>query len=267
VSDGLSLHLIDAFADGPFTGNPAAVVFLDHGRPDRWMQQLAMEMNQAETAFLLPRADVFSLLWMTPMSEVDLCGHATLASAHYLWSEGVLGPDGTARFHTRSGLLTARRTDGGWIAMDFPAIRSRAVPPPDDITMALGVTPREVLQGDYDLLCVVDRAGVVRGLSPDLAAIAKWDVRGVIVTAPADQGGIDFLSRFFAPALGVPEDPVTGSAHCALAVYWAERLGRNELAGYQASRRGGMVRCVVQGERVVLSGKAVTVVRGIVTAT
>ncbi len=265
MSDGLSLHLIDAFADGPFTGNPAAVVLLDHERPDAWMQQLAMEMNQAETAFLLPRDDGFSLRWMTPVAEVDLCGHATLASAHYLWSEGILGPDEAARFHTRSGLLRARRMDGGWITMDFPAIRSTAVPPPDDVTRALGVTPSEVLQGDYDLLCVVDRAAAVRSLTPDLAAITKWDVRGVIVTAPGDQGGFDFVSRFFAPALGVPEDPVTGSAHCALAVYWSEELGRNELVGYQASRRGGVVRCVVEGDRVLLSGKATTVVRGMVS--
>ena len=184
MSGGLSLHLIDAFAEAQFTGNPAAVVFLDHERPDAWMQQLAMEMNQAETAFLLPRPDGFALRWMTPVAEVDLCGHATLASAHYLWSEGVLGPDEAARFHTRSGLLTARRTDGGWIGMDFPAIRSRAVPPPDDVTRALGVTPGEVLQGDFDLLCVVDSAATVRALTPDLAAVAKWDVRGVIVTAP-----------------------------------------------------------------------------------
>ncbi len=264
MSSGLSLHLIDAFAEGPFTGNPAAVVFLDRERPDRWMQQLAMEMNQAETAFLLPRPDGFALRWMTPLAEVDLCGHATLASAHYLWSEGVLGPDVPARFHTRSGLLTARRTEGGWISMDFPAIRSRAVPPPDDVTRALGVTPGEVLQGDFDLLCVVDSAATVRALTPDLTAVAKWDVRGVIVTAPGDRAGVDFESRCFFPALGVPEDPVTGSAHCALAVYWAERLGRNALVGFQASRRGGMVRCAVQGDRVVLSGKAVTVLRGIV---
>lgn len=258
----LPLHLIDAFADGPFTGNPAAVVLLDAARPEAWMQRVAMEMNQAETAFLLRQEDGFSLRWFTPNKEVDLCGHATLASAHYLWEEQQLATDATARFHTRSGWLAARRDADQWITLDFPAIASRPAAPPANLAAALGVQPREVLRGDNDLLCVVADAAAVRQLTPDLAAIAEWDVRGVLVTAPGDEGGIDFVSRCFFPAYGVPEDPVTGSAHCALASYWAGVLGRDVMVGHQASARGGLVRCRVLGDRVELTGRAVTTVAG-----
>lgn len=257
------LHLIDAFAEGPFTGNPAGVALLDGSPPsDAWCQAVAMEMNQAETAFLTRRPDGFGLRWFTPVAEVDLCGHATLAAAHFLWDTGALAGDTSARFHSRSGLLTATRDREGWITMDFPAIRSLPVEAPGTVALALGVTPRQILRGEYDLLCVVDHAELVRTLTPDLNAIASWEVRGVIVTAPGDRDGIDMVSRCFFPALGVPEDPVTGSAHCALAPYWSGVLGRDTLVGEQASRRGGQVRCRVMEDRVLLGGRAITTVRG-----
>jgi PhzF family phenazine biosynthesis protein len=258
-----ALHLIDAFADGPFTGNPAGVVLLDDPLPpDAWCQAVAMEMNQAETAFLTRRPEGFGLRWFTPLAEVELCGHATLAAAHFLWDTGVLAPGAAARFHTLSGELTAARDADGWITLDFPAIRSTEEDAPPTVAAALGVPLQAVLRGAYDLLCVVEDAALVRALAPDLAAIAHWDVRGVIATAPGDRSQADFVSRCFFPALGVPEDPVTGSAHCALAPYWAARLGRDVLVGEQASRRGGHVRCEVVGDRVRLAGRATTTLRG-----
>ena len=256
------MRLIDAFADGPFTGNPAAVTLLDAPRPDAWMQQVAMEMNQAETAFLLRQDGGFSLRWFTPTAEVDLCGHATLASAHFLWEGGHLTNSELARFHTKSGLLTARRTADGWITIDLPAIESHTTHAPQDLVAALGTAPRQVLRGNFDLLCVLKDAATVRTLKPDLAAISRWDTRGVLVTAEGDKEGIDFVSRCFFPALGVPEDPVTGSAHCALAMHWRGVLGLEDMVGYQASARGGTVRCSVVGDRVELTGRAVTTLTG-----
>ena len=256
------LHLIDAFAAGPFTGNPAGIVLLTHPGEERWMQQLAMELNQAETAFIVPQQDGFNLRWFTPVAEVDLCGHATLAAAHCLWEGGHLALASEARFHTRSGLLTAQRDAEGWITIDLPAIHSIPVVAPTTLSVALGATPHTVLRGDFDLLCVVDRAEVVRALTPDFRMLAALDARGVLVTAPGDAAGIDFVSRCFFPGLGVPEDPVTGSAHCALAPYWRGVLGRDALTAWQASRRGGMVRCIVAGTRVRLTGRAVTTLRG-----
>ena len=262
----IGLHLIDAFADEPFRGNPAGVVLLADEGPDRWMQQVAQEMNQAETAFLKLTQDGFALRWFTPEAEVDLCGHATLACAHYLWSEGLLAATDVARFHTRSGLLTARRDGDGWITLDFPAIASSDMTPPSDIVEVLGIAPTRVLRGAYDILCVTDSAATVRALAPNLYALARWDARGVIVTAPGDSANIDFVSRCFYPALGIPEDPVTGSAHCQLAPLWAARTGRETLIGEQASRRGGLVRCRVEGDRVLLAGKAVTTLTGMLLA-
>lgn len=261
-----ALHLIDAFADGPFTGNPAGVTLLEAPRPDAWCQAVAMEMNQAETAFLTRAEDGFGLRWFTPVAEVALCGHATLAAAHFLWETDVLAPTAEARFHTRSGLLTARRDAQGWITLDFPAIASVREEAPRTVAAALGVRPTAVLRGDYDLLCVLEDAATVRALAPDLLAISTWDVRGVIVTAPGDRAGVDIVSRCFFPALGVPEDPVTGSAHCAIAPYWSGILGRTALVGEQASRRGGQIRCDVAGDRVHLGGKAVTTLRGTLAA-
>jgi PhzF family phenazine biosynthesis protein len=258
-----TLHLIDAFADGPFTGNPAGVTLLDGTPPpDSWCQAVAMEMNQAETAFLTRRGDGFGLRWFTPVAEVELCGHATLAAAHFLWDTGALAPEAVARFHTLSGVLTAVRDAEGWITLDFPAIPSTAEDAPPTVAAALGAPVQAVLRGAYDLLCVLEDAAAVRALTPDLGAIGHWDVRGVIATAPSDRAGVDFVSRCFFPALGVPEDPVTGSAHCALAPYWAAVFGRDILVGEQASRRGGQVRCEAAGDRVRLAGRAITTLRG-----
>lgn len=262
----IALHLVDAFADEAFTGNPAAVVLLPEARSAEWMQRWAMEMNQAETAFLVRQGEEFALRWFTPVAEVDLCGHATIASAHFLWDEGHLDRRVAARFHTRSGLLAATRDHDGWIALDLPAITSAPTVPPPDLAEILGATPSETLAGDFDLLCRFDDAAVVRALAPDLARLAQIDARGVLVTALGDRPGVDFVSRCFFPAIGIPEDPVTGSAHCALAMYWRDALGKNELAGWQASRRGGMVRCAVRGDRVVLSGRAVTTLRATMAA-
>ena len=252
---------VDAFTDRPFGGNPAAVCVLPAARDAGWMQLVAREMNLAETAFLVARADGYELRWFTPGVEVDLCGHATLASAHVLWEEGHLPADQTARFHTRSGLLTASRRDG-LIWLDFPRTPPVAAEPPDGLADMLGAAPRWVGRSPFDWLVELDRDATVRGLDPALSRIARLEARGVIVTARADDGRHDFVSRFFAPRAGVPEDPVTGSAHCALAPFWAERLGRTELAGYQASARGGTVMTRLVGDRVLLGGSAVTVARG-----
>lgn len=261
-----TLHLIDAFADGPFTGNPAAVMLLADQLSDQWMQSVAMEMNQAETAFLRLIDDGFSLRWFTPRREVDLCGHATLASAHFLWTEELLSRQDVARFHTRSGLLTAAAGDDDGITLDFPAIVSSPVAPPANLEAVLGANPGSVLQGDFDLLCVLENANDVRRLTPDLAAIANWNVRGLIVTARGDMPGLDFVSRCFFPAFGIPEDPVTGSAHCALAPYWHGVTGRETLVGRQLSARGGTVHCQLHDGRVRLTGKAVTTLTGVFAA-
>lgn len=257
----LALWQIDAFTDRPFHGNPAAVCLLEEEKPDAWLQAVAAEMNLAETAFLLRGDDGFDLRWFTPTVEVDLCGHATLASAHFLWQDGHLKPGAEARFHTRSGLLTARQRDG-WITLDFPATPATPAYPPHGLEDALGVVPVNVGRSVYDLLVEVADEQTVRALEPDLAAIARLPVRGVIVTARATMAGVDFVSRWFGPASGVPEDPVTGSAHCALGPWWAPHLGRDDLVGYQCSSRGGTVRLELRGDRVRLAGQAVTVLRG-----
>ncbi len=259
----LPLLTVDAFTAVPFTGNPAAVCLLGGPADPRWMQNVAAEMNLAETAFLHGTDDGFALRWFTPTVEMDLCGHATLASAHALWEEDRLAPATAARFHTKSGLLTARRAaEPGWIELDFPATPAEPAPLPPALIAALGVTPRAVARSRFDYLVEVESAEAVRRLTPDLAALTRVGPRGVIVTSRADTDGHDFVSRFFAPAAGVPEDPVTGSAHCALAPWWAAKLGKTALTGFQASARGGVVRVRVAGDRVVLAGQAVTVLRG-----
>jgi PhzF family phenazine biosynthesis protein len=258
------ITVVDAFADRPFSGNPAGVCVLSEPAPDEWMRLVAREMNLAETAFLVPQADGFSLRWFTPAVEVDLCGHATLASAHVLWQQGFLPPGAIARFHTRSGLLLAR-PKGDLIELDFPARAATEVAPPDSLLGALGITrPRWIGKNAYDYMVEVEREQEVVGLAPDLGTLAKLPVRGVIVTSVADRGRpYDFVSRFFAPAVGVPEDPVTGSAHCALAPYWRPRIGRDAMTGFQASVRGGIVHTTVSGDRVMLAGRAVTMLRGV----
>jgi PhzF family phenazine biosynthesis protein len=245
----------------PFSGNPAAVCVLS-GTPDEmWMRNVAREMNLSETAFLVRREDGFGLRWFTPAAEVDLCGHATLASAHVLWAEKHLPPGAEARFHTRSGLLIARQRDG-WIELDFPATLASPAEPPAGLLEALGVAAVRVSRSRFDYLIEVASEDVVRGVSPDFTALRRLEARGIIVTAPSATGDCDFVSRFFAPAVGVDEDPVTGSAHCALTPYWSERLGKTEMTARQLSARGGYLRVRLSGSRVLLQGKAVTVMTG-----
>lgn len=258
---GIPIVQVDAFTAEPFAGNPAAVCLLPAPRDDQWMQHVAREMNLSETAFLTRQEDGFNLRWFTPAVEVDLCGHATLASAHVLWEEGYLQPDAVARFHTRSGLLTAERR-GNLIELDFPATPEEPAATPAGLAEALGVTPQYVGKNRFDYLVQVASEEIVRGMQPDFTPLRKLPVRGIIVTSQASSPDYDFVSRFFAPAAGVDEDPVTGSAHCCLGPFWAQRLGKQELVGYQASARGGVVRVRLEGGRVRLGGQAVTVLRG-----
>src|SRR5215218_2320975 len=255
---------VDAFSDRPFAGNPAAVCVMDAARDDAWMRNVGMEMNLSETAFLHPEDGGWRLRWFTPTVEVALCGHATLASAHVLWETGALPADGEARFHTQSGLLTCRR-DGEWIWMDFPAKPERPAGDIPGLAEALGADHVYVGRSQFDVIVEVASEDVVTSLAPDITALRRVEARGVIVTAKSSRAGIDFVSRFFAPNAGVDEDPVTGSAHCVLAPYWAAKLGRDALTGYQASRRGGTVRVRAAGDRVHLGGRAVTVMRGELT--
>jgi PhzF family phenazine biosynthesis protein len=316
--------VVDAFTNEPFRGNPAGVVLLEKPRPDDWMQSFAAEMKHAETAFLVPEEGGFHLRWFTPVAEVDLCGHATLASAHALWETGTLEAGHEARFRTRSGLLTARQVRGG-IEMDFPALPPRPVEDCDSeggtglvgavvnkalsgavceaIFRGLGARGRYVGWNGSDYLVELDSEEAVRALKPDFATLGSIGTRGVIATAvaantggsaPANSGepatakgggsatakgggssapngggsstpnggGYDFISRFFAPAFGIDEDPVTGSAHCALGPYWGAKLGKDEIVGYQASPRGGTIAIKLRGDRVALVGRAVTILRG-----
>ncbi|OGW33058.1 MAG: oxidoreductase [Nitrospirae bacterium GWC2_56_14] len=252
---------VDAFTDRAFAGNPAAVCLLDGPRDERWMQNVAREMNLSETAFLSLRSDGYDLRWFTPTAGVDLCGHATLASAHVLWEEEILDKQETARFHTRSGLLSATRKDG-WIEMDFPAEAQKPALAPPALTRALGATPVYIGKNRFDYLVELESEAVLRSLRPDLGLLKTLPARGVIVTSPSDSKDYDFVSRFFAPAVGIDEDPVTGSAHCCLGPYWQKRLKKDNFTAYQASARGGLVRVTVQGDRVLLGGQAVTVLRG-----
>jgi PhzF family phenazine biosynthesis protein len=258
--------VVDAFTETLFRGNPAAVCLLEAFRDDRWMQNVAREMNLSETAFLLRRNDGLSLRWFTPETEVELCGHATLASAHVLWEEGLLPHSEPARFHTRSGLLTARRQDG-WIEMDFPAEPQQQAIAPRELTAALGVIPVHAGKNRLDdWLVEIESETALRALTPDFTLLRSVPMRGVMVTARSLSKGYDFVSRFFAPRIGINEDPVTGSAHCCLGPYWQKRLGRYSFYAEQASPRGGTVHVRVSGDRVILSGKAVTAMRGALLA-
>lgn len=259
----LAFTQIDAFADGPFTGNPAAVFVLSGFPEDDFMQAIAREMNLSETAFLTREAEAaYRLRWFTPNTEVDLCGHATLASAHALFESGqIAGSEAT--FETRSGTLHVQRNEDGSMTMDFPVEEPVERPLPLDLETLLGAPIAWYGENRMDAFVRLSDAGWVRSLDPDLNALARLPVRGLIVTAAEDQPGHhDFISRFFAPQSGVPEDPVTGSAHCALAPYWHGQLGDGPLVGYQASARGGRVRVHQRDDRVMLTGTAVTVVRG-----
>jgi PhzF family phenazine biosynthesis protein len=253
---------VDAFTNRPFAGNPAAVCVLREAPPDQWMRDVAREMNLSETAYLVPQGDGYNLRWFTPVVEVDLCGHATVASAHVLWTDGHLGEGQQARFHTRSGLLTADRR-GDWIELDFPAKIAAPCDPPPELLPALGVLQAKFTgKNAFDYFVEVDSEATLRALSPDHSTLRKLPVRGVIVTARSSAPEFDFVSRFFAPGSGIDEDPVTGSAHTALAPYWAGVLGKAEMVGYQASARGGVVKVRVVGDRVKLGGQAVTVMTG-----
>jgi PhzF family phenazine biosynthesis protein len=259
----IPISVIDAFTAEPFAGNPAAVCLLPEPADPDWMQDVAREMNLSETAFLVRGRDIFGLRWFTPTREVDLCGHATLASAHLLWLDGHLAPGDDARFDTLSGRLTCRRGEDGWIAMDFPAEPAEPAEPPGGLLAALGLPgARWVGRNRLDYLVELGDDEGVLALAPDFRALARLDARGVIVTARAVSPDHDFVSRYFAPAFGVDEDPVTGSAHCCLGPYWAARLGKDELTGHQVSARGGVVRVAPRGGRVTLRGQAVRVLKG-----
>ncbi|MFL0649232.1 PhzF family phenazine biosynthesis protein [Cylindrospermopsis raciborskii UAM/DH-BiRr] len=252
---------VDAFTNKPFQGNPAAVCVLTNSESDKWMQQVAQEMNLSETAFLLPENDGFNLRWFTPTTEVPLCGHATLASAHVLWSEGYLSPEQTARFYTKSGLLIAKKQDD-WIELDFPVNHSQIVEPLPLLNEVLGVGYKSVSLNSLGYLVELASPQLVRQIQPDLQQMRLLPVRNVIVTSTGDLE-YDFVSRFFAPGFGIDEDPVTGAAHCCLAPFWRHKLQKDSFLAYQASQRGGIVKVTYSGgNRVFLSGQAITIIRG-----
>lgn len=257
----IEIFQVDAFTDQPFSGNPAAVCLLTEPKDDAWMQAVALEMNLSETAFLLEQANGYVLRWFTPTVEVDLCGHATLASAHVLWTEGRAATDEELHFHTRSGTLKASRSVG-LIELDFPAEPAKPVTPPPGLLDALGVQAKHVGKNRMDYLVEVGSEEQLRAMRPDFTGVRELDIRGVIVTSSSSSPEYDFVSRFFAPWAGVDEDPVTGSAHCCLGPYWREQLGKDQMTAYQASARGGVVHVKVERERVKLGGQAVTVMRG-----
>ncbi|MCC5577361.1 PhzF family phenazine biosynthesis protein [Microtetraspora sp. AC03309] len=292
----MRIFTVDSFTDQPFKGNPAAVCLLEASAADSWMQSVAAEMRHSETAFVLgPDASGrYSLRWFTPSVEVALCGHATLAAAHVLYSTG--RAEGKIEFATKSGILAVSQSEDGSIVMDFPAHSPSEITPPSGLAEALGVPVRWTGMGGFDLLAEVESEQAVRDLTPDIDALTAFDVRAVIVTAPAASthtptagtasvptggpehvspvglssegaelttfGEPDYVSRFFAPRVGVPEDPVTGSAHCVLAPYWSAKLGRDTLVGAQLSARSGVMRTTIKGERVELVGQAVTIWSG-----
>lgn len=249
---------VDAFTDRPFGGNSAAVCFLEQEASDDWMQAVAAEMNLSETAFVRRSSDGYGLRWFTPQVEVPLCGHATLASAHAIWSAGIHPQTESIRFTTQSGVLVCQRGNE-CIEMNFPTIPIQAVNPPPDLLAAMGVSATYVGKTQFDHLVVVEAAETVRSLSPDFRRLKDIPTRGVIVTSRSDDTRYDFVSRFFAPALGIDEDPVTGAAHCCLAPYWANMLGKTEMTAFQASARGGIVQVRILQNHVVLGGQAVTV--------
>jgi len=260
------LH-IDAFTNRPLSGNPAAVCFLDHEADATWMQAVGNEMNLPETAFVRPIAGPpgsYELRWFTPAVEVDLCGHATIASAHALWQEGRVPAGQPIFFHTRSGILTATRS-AELIELDFPSVPVSEAQPPAGLLTAVGLETVQIRfagRSQFDLFLEVDSPELLRRLSPNFFALAQIPTRGIIVTSRSDDEQYDYLARFFAPAAGIPEDHATGSAHCALAPYWQAKLGQDKFIAYQASPRGGIIHTEVRGNRITLAGQAVTVARG-----
>ncbi|TAK60552.1 MAG: PhzF family phenazine biosynthesis protein [Bacteroidetes bacterium] len=252
---------VDAFTNKKFGGSPAAVCFLNEPADEKWMQSIAREMNLSETAFLVPQRNGYDLRWFTPTVEVDLCGHATLASAHVLYETGNVNSGETIIFHTKSGYLQAQK-NGEWIELDFPALTEEPVTLLPPISMALGVTAVYAGMNKFDYLIEVESEKIVRAMKPDFNILRALPYRGVIVTAKSDMPEYDFVSRFFAPSCGIDEDPVTGSTHCCLAPYWSKKLGKSTFMAYQASDRGGVLRLELKGDRVLIGGQAVTVLRG-----
>lgn len=257
----MKLLIVDAFTNRPFAGNAAAVCLLEAEKNADWMQSVAAEMNLSETAFVRPIDAGFELRWFTPAIEVELCGHATLAAAHVLWTEGMANNSQPVMFHTKSGVLTCAQ-NGDDIELDFPATPAEEAAPPDGLLAALGVQPSFIGRSKFDGFVQVESEQVLRSLTPDFTRLRQIPMRGVIVTSRSDDPQFDFVSRFFAPSVGVDEDPVTGSAHCCLGPYWAEQLGKSDMIAFQASARGGLVRVRVDGDRILLGGQAVTTVRG-----
>lgn len=255
----ISIYVVDAFTNQVFKGNPAAVCVLSSPKDEVWMQNVAAEMNLSETAFLHPQQDGYSLRWFTPSTEVDLCGHATLASAHILWELGYANSEQPITFYTKSGLLTASK-DGEWIELNFPAEPPGQVAAyPNELMEGLGIQPLFVGRNRFDYLIEIESERVLRELKPNFSLLQQIDTRGIIVTSKSTTNEFDFISRCFFPAVGVDEDPVTGSAHCCLGPYWENKLDKNEFIAYQASKRGGVLKVKLHNNRVVLSGQAVTV--------
>lgn len=254
----LPLFQVDAFAENLFKGNPAAVVPLDHWLDDEVMQQIAMENNLSETAFFVPTTEGFEIRWFTPKAEVKLCGHATLAAAHVIFEEAGYPKDKIV-FSSKSGQLCVQKNEDK-LQLNFPADTIRPIDAPNQIFQALGKLPKECFKGKTDYLLVFDTEKQIREISPSFSQLARTKVRGVIVTAPGDQ--VDFVSRFFAPGVGVDEDPVTGSAHTSLTPYWAKRLGKTNMVARQLSQRGGELTVSLQNERVLIAGKTKTYLRG-----
>ena len=260
-----TFHLVDAFTAQPFAGNPAAVYVLDHWPGDAWLSRVAREMNQSETAFLAKNTTGFDLRWFTPLTEVELCGHATLASAHILWTTGAAERNQPIAFNTKSGTLSARQS-GDLIELDFPLLSEDPIPEPPGLSAALGITPNYIGKSVHDLIVQVPSDALVRSAQPNQSLLTQISTRGVILTAQSSDPKFDFISRFFAPAAGINEDPVTGSAHCCLATFWRKRLGKDSFRAYQASPRGGIVHVRIAADRAILGGQAVTVARGELTA-
>jgi PhzF family phenazine biosynthesis protein len=258
----LPIYTVDAFADKPFSGNPAAVCILPGAIEETLMQKIAFEMNLAETAFVLKQADGFSLRWFTPKAEVDLCGHATLATAHVLWQKGICKTDEPINFHTRSGVLSAEYYKGE-IGLNFPAIGQKQIDYPKELIDSIGgAKPKYVGMTKWNYLIELEDENTVRRVTPKYDIMLSLPGWGTIITAGASMEGYDFVSRFFAPEKGVPEDPVTGMAHCTLGPYWQKKLGKDKFKAYQASERGGTVGVSVVGDRVLLTGRAVSVLEG-----
>lgn len=260
-SPSLRYYLVDAFSDQAFAGNPAVVIPLMQWPPAKWLQNVAREMNQSETAFLVRRGALFELRWFTPTVEVDLCGHATLASAFVLWQQEHVSASQRIEFSTRSGILGAIHT-GDRVELDFPLKPEQPAAPPQGMLESLDVSATYVGSNGMDYLVEVASEALLRGIQPDFGRLVHVDCRGIIVTARAEGARFDFVSRFFAPAAGINEDPVTGSAHCCLADFWRKRLGKSEFVAFQASPRGGVVHVRIVGDRVMLGGDAVLVASG-----